>query len=91
MTRSGTITRRSDSIRRGPLPASDLGGTGPVKSRLDEAIDQYREALRINPGIVAAHRSLSQALLAQGHVSEALAASRNGLDLLSRDHDLRPV
>ena len=62
---------------------SDLGGTGQVKSRLDEAIDQYREALRINPGIVEAHRSLSQALLAQGHLSEALAASRNGLDLLS--------
>lgn len=69
---------------------SDLGGAGPVESRLDEAIDRYREALRINAGIVEAHRSLSQALLAQGHPKEAMAASRSGLERLSRDHHLSP-
>ncbi len=68
---------------------SDLSGPAPVKSRLDEAIEQYREALRINPDSVAVHRSLSQALLALGHSKEALAASRNALDRLSRDHHWR--
>jgi hypothetical protein len=48
-------------------------------------------ALRINPGMVEAHRSLSQALLARGRVNEALAASRNALGLLAPDHNDRPA
>jgi serine/threonine-protein kinase len=70
---------------------SDFGGTGRARSRLDEAIDRYRVALRINPAMFEAHRSLSQALLARGQVNEALAASQNALGLLSRDHYDRPA
>ena len=51
--------------------------------RLSEAIDHFRQALRINPDLDLAHGALGQVLLAQGHFSEALSATRRCLDLLS--------
>ena len=45
-------------------------------------IDDFRQALRIDPTLDLAHGALGQVLLAQGNFSEALAATRRSLDLL---------
>ena len=69
-----------------------LGGSRPVtasafhpqdEARLKEAIDHFRQALRLEPQFAEAHGALGQALLAQREFTEAEAETRRGLDLLS--------
>jgi len=47
-------------------------------------VDHFRQALRIDPELDLAHGALGQVLLAQGHFSEALSATRRCLDLPSQ-------
>ena len=51
-------------------------------ARLDEAIDHYRQAIRIEPWRPDPHGALGQALLAKRQFSEADAATRRCLKLL---------
>ena len=60
-----------------------------AKNSLNEAADCYRQAIRLDPGFARAHGALGQALLAQGELSEALAATRRGLDLLPEGEGVR--
>jgi serine/threonine-protein kinase len=60
------------------------------EARLKEAIDHFREAVRLEPRFARAHGALGQVLLAQRDFTEAEAETRRGLDLLSEsDKTLR--
>jgi serine/threonine-protein kinase len=60
------------------------------EARLKEAIDHFRQAVRLEPQFAHAHGALGQALLAQREFTEAEAEIRRGLDLLSEwDKKLR--
>ncbi len=63
----------------------DLGSHPQDNSRLDEVIDQYKEALRSDPEFALAHGALAQALLAQGRFGEAFTKTRRCLDLLPKN------
>jgi superkiller protein 3 len=49
------------------------------EGKLDEAIEHYREALRIDPIFAGAYNNLGAALLNQGHVEDAIANFRLSL------------
>ncbi len=53
--------------------------------RTDEAIAQYREAIRIRPGLASAHFNLAAALASTGAVEDAMAAYRATIDLKPTD------
>ena len=52
------------------------------EARLKEAIDHYRQAVRLEPQFDLAHGALGQALLARREFTEAEAEIRRGLDLV---------
>ena len=52
------------------------------EARLKEAIDHYRQAVRLDPQFDLPHGTLGQALLARHEFTEAEAEMRRGLDLL---------
>jgi eukaryotic-like serine/threonine-protein kinase len=54
----------------------------PDGARLDEAIDHYRQAIRLEPGWDRPHGALGQALLAKRQFAEADAAIGRCLELL---------
>jgi eukaryotic-like serine/threonine-protein kinase len=54
----------------------------PDGARLDEAIDHYRQAIRLEPGWFRPHGALGQALLARRQFAEADAAFGRCLELL---------
>jgi tetratricopeptide (TPR) repeat protein len=60
------------------------------EARLKEAIDHYRQAIRLDPQFALAHGALGQALLARREFAEAEAETRRCLDLLPEGQkDLR--
>jgi serine/threonine-protein kinase len=52
------------------------------EARLKEAIDHFRQAVRLEPGFDMAHGTLGQVLLARREFAEAEAETRRCLDLL---------
>jgi len=52
-----------------------------VAGRLDEAIDQYREALRLKPDYAVAHNNLGNALVSRGSSGDALQHFREAVRL----------
>jgi serine/threonine-protein kinase len=60
------------------IPAADC-------NRIEEAIDHYRQAIRVEPGWFWPHGGLGQALLAKGQLVEADAEIGRGLELLPRE------
>jgi tetratricopeptide (TPR) repeat protein len=78
---------------------SNLGNALLVKGQMDQAIEQYQEALRLKPGSAAAHYNLGNALGMKGQVEEAIrqcqeairlkpdhAEARNRLSYLQTDY-----
>lgn len=64
----------SDTIAKRPRNAmahSDLGTVLRAQGRLDEAVAEYREALRLKPMYPEAHYNLANLLAQQGHAGEA--------------------
>jgi Tfp pilus assembly protein PilF len=55
------------------LARNNLGFALAAKGRLDEAMDQFREALRINPRFPDAHANLGLMLQKSGRIPEAIA------------------
>jgi tetratricopeptide (TPR) repeat protein len=51
------------------------------QGRVDEAIEQFRNAVRIDPGLADAHSNLALALQKAGRLDEALAECREALRL----------
>jgi uncharacterized protein HemY len=63
-----TLARNSDCY----LCLNNLGNLSVAAGRLDDAADQYRRALRIEPGSVEAHSNLGNLLLRSGSTSAAI-------------------
>jgi tetratricopeptide (TPR) repeat protein len=70
-----TLARNPES----PLAHNNLGDLIFKQGHTEEAIAQYREALRIDPGYEVAHTNFGNALLQQGHTEEAIAQYRAAL------------
>ena len=63
-------------IRRGP---HNLGNALHSQGKLDEAIAEYRTAIRLKPDYAEAHNNLGAALGAQGKTEEAIAECRTAI------------
>jgi len=69
-----------DELRIKPAVAHySLGNAMLRKGRTSEAIDQFTEALRINPDYAEAHNNLGYALLATGRTSAAIEQCEEAL------------
>ena len=69
-----------DELRIKPAVAHySLGNALLRKGRTSEAIDQFTEALRINPDYAEAHNNLGYALLVTGRTSAAIEQCREAL------------
>jgi protein O-mannosyl-transferase len=83
----------TDAIRRFPhrldVAHNDLGLALAAEGRLDEAISQYQEAIRIRGSYSDAHNNLGAALAAQGRLEEAVVEYRERLRLKSDDVEAR--
>jgi len=58
-----------------------LGRALQAHGELDEAVEQFRSALRIDPRFAEAHNNLGVALARQGRLAEAIAETREALRL----------
>jgi len=70
------LTLWRDCVEKSPKkarPHNNLGNALLRQGRLEEALDQYAETLRLDPGFAEAHNNLGDALVNQGRVEEALA------------------
>ena len=59
------------------------------KGRTSEAIDQYEQALRINPNYADAHSNLGAALAQMGRISEAIEQFKAALRINPNHADAR--
>jgi protein O-mannosyl-transferase len=84
-----SVTLWSDTVARYPhrieLAYNNLGLAAADEGRLEEALVQYREALRIRGSYGEAHTNLGSALLALGRLDEAVAECRAALREDPRD------
>jgi len=65
-----------DCVKKSPQKARPFNNLGYVlekEDRIDEAIDRYVQALRINPDYETAHYNLGNALEKQGRLEEAIS------------------
>ena len=68
-----------------------LAGAYLDAGQAENAVDEYRETIRLKPDYSAAHRGLGRALERAGRAAEAKAAYRQGLDVATRNGDLQTV
>jgi serine/threonine-protein kinase len=64
---------------------SPLCTSPPDEARRKEAIDHFRQAVRLDPPFALAHGALGQALLARWEFTEAEAETRRALELVPRE------
>jgi len=64
-----------------PWVHADLGRTLSLEGKQDEAIDEFRTAIRIKPDFPNAHNNLGAALHDQGKLEEAIAEYRTAIRL----------
>jgi tetratricopeptide (TPR) repeat protein len=72
------------TIDRNPacwMAYNNLGNALAGHGQVDEAIAQYRQALKIRPDYVEAHNNLGLALAGRGQVDEAIVHYRKALEL----------
>ena len=62
-----------------------LGNVYVAQNRLDEAIRQYREAIRLKPDYAEAHNNLGAAFLNKGQTAEAIGQFKEALRLKPDD------
>ena len=73
------------------IPLYDLIGSGSAMlGRVNDAIEAYRKAAEINPGLSEAHNNLGVQLLNAGHIHEATASFKSAIRL-SATNALREV
>ena len=65
----------------GTCDANPPNGTCTLRAAMEEAIAEYREAIRIDPDYSCAHHNLGNALLKQGKLEEAIAECREAVRL----------
>jgi tetratricopeptide (TPR) repeat protein len=57
------------------------------QGKIEEAIAEYREAIRLHPALAIAHTNLGFALLLENKPQEALAESQRGVELAPQSPD----
>ena len=62
-------------------PTSVLAGRWRNAGRVDDAVEQYRKAVELNPGYMEAYSNLGNALRQQGRLDEAMAHCRKALEI----------
>ena len=67
----------------------NLGNALMIYGRADEAIDEFRMALRIKPDFAGAHQGLGNALLGRGQFDEAIAHFQKALTIRPDDGQTR--
>jgi tetratricopeptide (TPR) repeat protein len=60
---------------------ADLGADYPVARRYDEAIEQFRKAIDLDPRFYYVHWNLAEALELKGNLREALAEYKKAVEL----------
>jgi tetratricopeptide (TPR) repeat protein len=68
-----------------PRLRSDLGHFLMTVGRMDEAVESFREAVRIKPGYLHGRRNLGAALAQQGAVGEAIEEFRRCIEIAPDD------
>ena len=74
--RSPSSAPRSGSIPTPPRPHTNLGMALHETGRVDEAMAEFREAIRIDPDFAIGHYNLGVALKEQGKLDEAIVEYR---------------
>ena len=77
-------TRTLACTSRNAVAHNNLGIALADRGRIDEAIEQYRKALDINPDYVEAHNNLGIALASCGRIDEAIEHYRKALEHQAR-------
>jgi tetratricopeptide (TPR) repeat protein len=75
------VVRKSSEKERGH---NNLGNSYSELGRTAEAIEEYREALRLKPDYVDAHNNLGTAYAMQGRIDEAIGEYKQALRLTPR-------
>ena len=78
---SPNTARRSGSSPTSPRPTCNLGNALAGQGKLDEAIAEYREAIRLKPDYALAHNNLGLILGLQGKLDESIAEHREAIRL----------
>ena len=78
---SPNSARRSGSSPTTPIAHTNLGIALRDQGKLDEAIAEYRKAIRLKPDLAEAHHNLGIALASQGKLDEAIAEYRKAIRL----------
>jgi protein O-mannosyl-transferase len=79
---SETLWTRALACTSGNAPAHyNLGVALSGRGRVDEAIAQYRKALKIKPDKADAHNNLAMALVVRGEVDAAIAHYQKALEI----------
>ena len=75
-----TLWQRAVLVTRNNFDAHDLlGRAWFAQGRMDEAIQEFQEAARLNTGFAEAQNSLGHAFAARGQMAEAIACYRKAL------------
>lgn len=64
-----------------PLPHYCLGTVYGLQGRIDEAIEEYRKALALDPNLAHAHNELGRLYLRQGRLPDAVASLQRAVAL----------
>ncbi len=67
------------------IKRNNFGGHLIKEGRLEEALNEFRRAVEIDPNYVAAHRNLAYVYDRLGRTEEAAAAYRKGIELDPKD------
>jgi len=81
-----------DTLTKNPgvwIAHNNLGVLLQNQNRKAEALDQYEEALRLQPDYVEAHNNLGFALSEAGHIEEAIAQFKTALRIDPTDIEAR--
>src|SRR5437899_9829397 len=74
-----------------PVVRFGLAGAYLDAGQPENAVEEYREPIRLKPDYSAAHRGLGRALERAGRIAEAIAAYQQGLEVATRNGDPQTV
>ena len=85
------FTLWSDVIKKSPdkaRPHNNLGNALYSQGKYNQAIEEYKKSLEINPYYTVAYNNLGNALIFQEKVDEGIAAYHKALEINSYDSDV---